>query len=195
MRRALLGWALALAGCGGMSTTPPATQVTGTVSGAPFAAKDAMHVTVVASGFDFNGTSTIVAITDYTAACAAETANQGTPNGGTIAIGAAIVDGSGNAAPASQAGDYQVTSAPLPAAGGKLAEVFFQRNDAHCLPTTKLLKSTGKVTITHPDAGDGQLEGTFDVTFTDTNEHVTGSFASKACPGFNPNRTATGGCT
>jgi hypothetical protein len=169
---------------------PPATSVTGSIGGSSYTAMDAISVVAMAKGFDFDMTSTAIQISDFADACAKQGANQGVPNGRLLFFGLALIDAGGHSTPATGTGDYTVVTV-APTTAGPAAEVFYEADGPNCLKSTGVQATSGKVTVTK--TGD-PIEGTFDLTFYDTGEHITGTFSAPGCPALDPNRTPTGGC-
>jgi hypothetical protein len=209
MRPLRLFFACALAACTSSSTSSPdggtkpdaaaavtpdgaptANSVTGAIGGSAYDAIDAVSVAAHANGFEFDMTSTDIKISDFAGACAKETANVGSAYGRLLFVGLAVIGSDGHSAPATATGDYTIVTA-APAASTNAAEVFYEADGADCLKSVQHQATSGKVTVTK--VGD-PIEGTFDLTFSDTGEHITGTFSAPNCAGLNPNRTPTGGC-
>jgi hypothetical protein len=165
-------------------------MVTGAIGGSAYSAVDAISVVATASGLDFDMTSTDIKISNFAGSCAKETANVGSANGRLLLIGLAVIDSSGYSGPATKMGDYTIVTSP-PSPSTNAAEVFYEADGANCLKSQGYQATSGTVTVTK--VGD-PIEGTFDLTFSDTAEHITGKFSAPNCPGLNPSRTPTGGC-
>ncbi len=200
MRRLATSLAIsaALAACGWNDkppgAPPAANQVNGTVDGQPLAAADAIARALVVKGDAFTGTSLSIDVTTWADACAKEAASAGVKDGKAIWLNVVATDANGSASPPSAPGDYAIAPGGLPAhaPNALLADVWYQANDASCLPATKHQALSGKVTLTAISAAGAQ--GTFDVVL-DTGDHVTGSFDARTCDAYDPNRTPLATCT
>jgi hypothetical protein len=168
------------------------TQVTGLVGGAAFQARDSVFTVAQAKGLGFNGTSTVVLVADFGGVCPNQGANAGVKGGRSIFLGLAVNDAAGMAAPVSSSGVFAVGPGGAAQMPGARAQLFYESDGDNCLKAEMHSASTGQVTIT--EVGASTLEGTFDVVLSDTNEHVTGSFASVDCASFDPNRTPSASC-
>jgi hypothetical protein len=174
----------ALAACTTSSNSGSADHVSGTIGGSAFTARDAIWKNVNASGFDFNGTSTIVMVSEFPSACSVETTRKGVANGRFLAFALATTDSNGAATPIATAGKYTVNpSGTTPPANQLLVEPYYEQDDGTCLPSTKHFGMSGSVTVTSTT---DPIQATFDVTF-DNGEHITGSFDAVQCGGIDPN--------
>ncbi len=162
---------------------PAGTVVNGTVGGTGFAALDAVWANVSANGFDFNGMSTDVTVTDFANECAAQTSQTGTPNGKLLVFVLATTDGAGNSSPINAAGTYTVFTG-TPAVSSKLAEVYFEVDGADCLKSNSGFATSGTVTVT---SATDPMQATFDVTFP--SDHIMGSYHATSCTALDPNST------
>lgn len=195
------GWIVALAcvasGCLGTTDHAPdggadagtLNAVHGLVQGNLFSARDAISIDATASGFDFNGPSTVVEITDFPSACQNQADHHGVANGQLLFFALATVSSGGVAAAITIPGTYTVVTSPVPA--GNDVELFYQRDDASCVRATGEQASSGTVTVN--EVSDGGVSGTFDVSFS-SGDHLTGSFQAPRCGAFNPNGTPSGTC-
>jgi hypothetical protein len=191
-----------LAACGNSASSPdtrPAdtsvdsapNQVNGDLGGMPLAVMDGIFVEADASGFEFVGTSSFIMLADFGDACGKQTTSTGVPFGRMLLLDLGITDSRSAAAPARETGDYVVMSGfPFPPSS-KLAEVFYEADDARCLRQVNEKASSGVVTVSRTDAA--ILEGRFDITFP-TVGHITGTFSTVHCGALNPNRTPLNGC-
>src|SRR4051812_28804345 len=75
---------VAAAGCGAPSGD---ATITGSVEGSAFTVRSAIYTTVEPKGFDFAGSSIIVALSDAPDLCGREHANQGSRGARTIYLG------------------------------------------------------------------------------------------------------------
>jgi hypothetical protein len=167
---------------------PPGNTVTGTLEGSPIVINDAIAHDVTASGFEFDGQSTVVMMSSFSAACPKQAASAGVPNGRLLLFGLASIDGNGKATPVSRPGTYTVFTG-FPAASTLAAEVFYERDGASCLKVTGSQATSGKVNVT----GLNPLVATFDLKL-DNGDHVSGSFKAPTCLALDANRTPVGGC-
>jgi hypothetical protein len=192
--------ALALAACGGGNSPHPDAAapdapanapavVNGNLGGAPFVPRDAIWTTDTADGFDFNGMSTILMITDFPNACANQMSGTGVPDGRLLMFVLGTTDATGASLPITQPGAYTVFTGTAPASS-KLAEPYFEIDDAHCLRSAHEFGASGTVTV--GSATDPQM-ASFDVAF-DNGDHVTGSYRATMCSALDVNRTPTNGC-
>jgi hypothetical protein len=133
-------------------------------------AQSAATVDGAPSGADFDGDCTVVYLSDQPAVCGILTSSASSLDSTNIVFFLASVNASGKASPASMTGTYAV-SVNTPTSAALSAEVFYDsKNEA----------SSGTVTVTSPDEGNG-ISGTFDLTFMD-GSHATGSFDATTCP-------------
>jgi hypothetical protein len=192
--------ALALAACssggsahpeGGLPADGGPAQIGGTPSGSPFVAGDVIFTVAQASGLEFNGPSTDVLITDFSAACAKQQAGAGVAGGRALFIGLADVDGSGVAASVAAPGTYTVVSG-TPSPSSHAAQLYYLHYGSNCLPSEQLQAASGTVTLTA--VGATAVAGSLDVLLSSGGDHVTGSFSASSCTAFNPNATPVTTC-
>jgi hypothetical protein len=175
MRRSLLAvFALALAAC-----SPGSFD--GTVAGVKLDVKSAVFL----QGKDSNGspTSAWVALTDIDQPCDMLKANR-TQKNGTYALFALEQFDSSHKVIAPGIAEYTVTDNLL-TFSGNVAFASFTKNDTNCTNTLQSKNSTGrsgliKVTSYKAAAG-GSINGSFDVTYGDQNDRVTGGFNAPFC--------------
>ena len=178
---------LALAACGGSSSTPGGNDVMGPIN---FAAMDAISASFDhTNGFSFVGTSTFVELTDYTGACALAGQHQAPTKSHIIDLGLAVNDASGKAGAPNGPGTYTVFSgtAALPASMN-VAQVFYGDG---CDKTIAYEGTSGTITLKSAMP----MTGTFDFTIscagfsgcTGPDAHLTGSFEAAPCSALDVN--------
>ncbi|MDB4983685.1 MAG: hypothetical protein JWM82_4437 [Myxococcales bacterium] len=170
----------------------PATEVTGTIGGAAFRARDAIFSVAAAKGLGFNGRSTVVLVSDFGGACPNQGTNTGVKGGQSVFLGLATNDAAGMAAPITGPGVFVVGPGSAAQMPGGRAQLFHERDGDDCLKAESHSASSGQVTIV--SLSTSTVSGTFDVVLTDTNERVTGSFLAASCASFDPNRTPNATC-
>src|SRR5258708_38576494 len=92
-----------------------------------FAVVDAIFNEEALKGYEFDGTSSALYLTDYADACAK--AKTDVPGSHALAIGLAQTDASGKASPASMIGKYSIvtTSSAATAPSAQLSEAFLDK--------------------------------------------------------------------
>ena len=194
---------LALAACTGDDITPAGvtgpdaggeTQVTGTIDGVAFDAKDAISRSTIADGFEFQDESTVVLVTDFTSACANQASDHGVANGQLLAVVMATVDANGSSHPLTAPGTFGVTDA-APAASSSAAQIYYEKDGANCFKTNFYMATSGTVVVTAVD-GAGTVSGTFSATFpaSSGNQQISGGFIAPQCAALDPNRTPLATC-
>ena len=180
MRKMVISAAFAAcAACGGGSSgSSVGSTVNGTVNGQPMTGRDAvsnvLHVGSNSAGLIF--------VTNAANTCALITARQQPRNAQAFLIEIGTQGPTGAFAPSSP-GVYPVfSSAASPSVTGPVAIVLYNSTDAACLPTFGSEGASGNVTLTRVDSN--EYAGSFDITFSGTTGHITGSFSTGVCPGL-----------
>lgn len=169
-------WAVGLLACGNGGT------FSGKVAGNELSVKDAVFTVTRSQGKIVTSTLILADIPDV---CTLLKANRN-PKSAT-AFGTAFIRTNANGdVLATDIGNYTVLADLNGAtAGNNVALAAFGRVDANCTNTLSAAQSNGKsgiikVTEYNP-AADGKMSGTFDITFGDQNDKVTGSFSADFC--------------
>jgi hypothetical protein len=165
--------------------TTTTTVVNGTVGGVGFSARDAAWASVSASGFDFDAMSTDVTVTNFINECTNQQNQTGTPNGAMVIFMLATTDVNGDSTPITAPGTYTVFSG-TPPVSAKLAEVYWEIDDASCAKSSSDFAVSGTVTVT---SAVDPVQATFDVVFP--SDHITGSFHAMSCAALDPNTSPT----
>ncbi len=166
---------LCLAACGGPGS------FNGTVAGIKLDVKSSVFL----QGTDSNGVpnSAWVALTDVPAACDEVKSNR-TPKNGTIVVFLLERYDANNKRIAPDKGDYTVTD-NIFSSSGNIAFANFSKQDTNCTNTIQAKNSTGRSGLIKVDGykgvTGGNISGSFDVTFGDQNDRVTGGFNADFC--------------
>lgn len=189
---------LACGGSGGGNETTTGNvatgnSVNGTFKGAyTLAAKDAVfNVGEWSNGFgQFYGPTTGIEISDYASLCSYESLAQAPPNTQVLVLVLGTIDSAGNASAATAPGDYLIPTswADCRTPNTLRAAAWWEFGGASCFKaaTDSAMTGTGHVVVTSVSAA--RITGTFDIVFTPSGDHVTGSFDAASCAGINLNR-------
>lgn len=171
---------LLLLGCGSNPFT-----LNGTIRGNPLKSGDAISaIGAVALGSVFINAGAAVVLSNTSGLCGFAAGGKEPKNSQFLIL----VVRDTNRAPTG-AGTYVIYSSG--AQPTKLAVAQYFQTDASCNETQITLATSGTITIT--SVSNGNLSGTFDLTF-DSGDHVTGSFSATNCNALlsvlaNPNPT------
>jgi hypothetical protein len=161
-------------------------SVAGTIDGAPLTVRSAVFVNVAAKGFDFDGSTSLIALSDQPDLCGRERERRGSPNARVLYVGLSRTNGIAN-----EPGAYDVVTTGPTGTAAQASEAFYERSGADCRRTVSVPAQTGIVTVEHTDAA--TLRGSLDLTF-EGGAHLTGSFSADHCAAFDPNTTPLEGC-
>lgn len=167
----------ACAACGGgggnQTFATGSASISGTIGGQTMTAKDAISVVLQNTG--------IIVISNADSHCAKINARQTPRNLQAIVIGIGTQTSPNSITPPAGPGVFPVYSTTdSQTVTGPAAVVLFQSNNATCQPTASYESVTGgNVTLTRVDANG--YAGTFDITFSASAGHITGSFTSAQC--------------
>jgi len=173
---------------GGIGSGSGPASVNGAIGGRSMSARDAISNVL---HFGNDDSAAVILITNAANTCGKVAANQRPKNGQAIVVTVGTQSATGAAAPASP-GTYPVFSrAASDSISGNVAIVEYAASDASCKTAAAFEGASGTVTLTN--VGPGTYSGTFDVTFSGSGGHVTGSFSSSACAALDG--TIAGTCT
>jgi hypothetical protein len=158
--------------------------VVGTVAGNSYAIQDAVSIADHAT----DGTALVIMST-MPGICTRLTAGTVDPNERFVTITMSNSTSTSSSPPTS-AGTYTVSTTSTAQSGGVTTDVF----DANCMHVDddSVDATSGSVTL---QAVNGNVfSGTFDVSFSTTGDHITGSFAPASCATLEPVPTTPSQC-
>jgi hypothetical protein len=199
MRNLLLAMAAVCVACGGGSNGSQqnngANTVNGSVGGQSMSAKEAVSSVLPLTDSAGNplGSMAVVLITNATGTCSMLGANQRPKNGESLALTFGGLTNAGVTVPTAP-GSYPVynTQSNPPTSAGNVAFVSFKAMDGTCTPTVNQEAVSGTLNIKKVDSSG--YSGDFDLVFSGSTSHVTGSFISADCPAISSSHTTAPAC-
>ncbi|MGA9519849.1 MAG: hypothetical protein WBV82_00210 [Myxococcaceae bacterium] len=164
--------ALSLVACGAPS------GLEGKIAGHEFHGKDAILINEIDEGESF----TYLVLTDFENACESFKANRLPKSSKLLAIVLTHVRDDGAQLPVNT-GEYSLGAGSGSGWSGKRAGAQFSRLDENCrstLPYNQMVAQSGLVKVETFDVGEG-TSGTFDATFGDQKDKVSGWFNATRC--------------
>ena len=196
MKRIIVGVAaaVAMAACGGSSSSAPTASVNGSTHGQAVQGQNSTSGPVTISSNGQASNVGAIVISNDANFCSDATANRQPKNLQFIVLALADVNATnGTTSPPAAPGDYQIYAGTGAPTSAKIAVLAYSQTDAMC-KNQAAMDAAGSSGVVHlTGVNNGVFSGTFDVIVaetdasgnaTSTTDHWTGSFNPSSCPGL-----------